>query len=90
MDLTNFLRENWAWAAGLAAAIYSLMFLAEELIASRRKETISLWLMGAENEETWARSFCGFVDALFGARHLSPHCVLRSAAASLIAVCVIW
>lgn len=88
--LPELLQNNWLWAAGLAAGVFALMTLADDLLALERKETIALWLMGVENEETWGRSFCAFMDALFGAKPLSLQCILRSAAASLLAVALIW
>lgn len=88
--LQAFLQTNWGWAAGLAASMLALTLLAGGLLNQERKDEIALWLMGAQTDETWSRSFVSLFDAVFGARHLSLRCFLRSALASLIAVAVIW
>ncbi len=85
-----FLQTNWGWAAGLAASMLALTLLAGGLLNQERKDEISLWLMGAQSEDNWSRSFVSLFDAVFGGRHLSLRCFLRSAAASLIAVAAIW
>ena len=85
----SFLQTNWGWAAGLAASMMGLTALAG-LLNRQRKEEVALWLMGAHTEEGWARSFTTLFDAVFGHRHLSLRCFLRSAIASLVAVVVIW
>ncbi|MEM1274751.1 MAG: tetratricopeptide repeat protein [Pseudomonadota bacterium] len=64
--------------------------LAASVLNQDRKESIALWLMGAQSEETWAKSFTALFDAIFGKNHLSPKCFLRSALASLLAVVLIW
>jgi hypothetical protein len=95
MDCTDpylicLIRANWSWAAGLSAALLGLTALAAMLLAPARKESLALWLMGAESEESWSRSFCALFDAVFGARHLSWRCFWRSTVASLAAVALIW
>ncbi|MBA3324848.1 MAG: hypothetical protein H0T41_06135, partial [Rhodobacteraceae bacterium] len=68
----------------------ALTLLAGGLLNQERKDEIALWLMGAQTEESWSRSFNTLFDAVFGARHLSLRCFLSSAVASLIAVTAIW
>ena len=80
---------DWGWALGLAGSMMGLTALAGLLNLARREE-LSLWLMGALDETSWSKSFIGLFDAVFGHRHLSLKCFLRSALASLIAVVVIW
>ena len=88
--LEIFLQTNWGWAAGLAASMFVLTMLAGGLLNPARKDEIALWLMGAQSEENWSRSFVSLFDAVFGERHLSLRCLARSAVASLAAVAVIW
>ncbi len=88
--IQTFLATNWGWAAGLAGSMLGLTLLAGKLLNPGIKDSIALWLMGAESEQSWSRSFCALFDAVFGARHLSLKCLWRSALASLVAVVVIW
>ena len=88
--LNDFLQTNWGWAAGLAASMLGLTALAAGLLNPARKDEIALWLMGAHTDETWARSFTALFDAVFGSRHLSLNCFVRSTIASLVAVAIIW
>ena len=55
--LELFLQTNWGWAAGLAGWTLALTALAHTLLKPDRQDTIALWLMGAQSEENWSRSF---------------------------------
>ncbi|MEM9012377.1 MAG: tetratricopeptide repeat protein [Pseudomonadota bacterium] len=85
-----FFQANWGWAAGIAASMFGLTLFAGRLLHPTSRDEIALWLMGAQTEEGWSRSFISLFDAVFGERHLSWKCFVRSAIASLIAVAVIW
>ncbi|WP_147125378.1 sel1 repeat family protein [Shimia ponticola] len=89
-DLQTFLATNWIWAATAAGTFGVLTKLADKLLKADQKETIALWLMGADSEENWARSFCALFDSVFGPNHLSMRCVLTSCVASLVAMVGIW
>ncbi|MEM9320922.1 MAG: tetratricopeptide repeat protein [Pseudomonadota bacterium] len=67
-----------------------LTAFAAGILNKDRKDSIALWLMGAQSEENWAKSFTALFDAVFGENHLSLKCFLRSAIASLLAVVLIW
>ena len=86
----SFWEANWSWAGGLAASMLGLTLLANSLLNPARKDEIALWLMGAQSDETWARTFTSLFDAVFGERHFSMNCFIRSAIASLLAVALIW
>ena len=88
--LGGFFQTNWGWAAGLAGSMLGLTLLAGSLLSPQRKDEIALWLMGAHSQESWSRSFVSLFDAVFGERHFSLRCMLRSTVASLIAVVLIW
>ncbi|MEM9910243.1 MAG: hypothetical protein AAF922_05610 [Pseudomonadota bacterium] len=87
-EAATFLQSNWAWASGLGAAMLSLTWIGV-LLNPARRDDLALWLLGAHTE-TWHPSFTRLFDAVFGAHHLSFRCFLRSALASLLAVCLIW
>ena len=81
---------SWVSAAGLAASMLALTLFAGKLLNPDRKDDIALWLMGGTTEESWSRSFTSLFDAVFGKKHWSMRCVIRSSIASLIAVVLIW
>ncbi|WP_171182137.1 hypothetical protein, partial [Ruegeria sp. HKCCD8929] len=87
--LIAYLAENWTWALGLGASMFGLTVYAG-LLNPARKEDLALWLMGAQTEEGWSRSFISLFDAVFGSNHFSIRCFVRSTIATLIAVIVIW
>ncbi|MEO1471105.1 MAG: hypothetical protein AAFV86_18825, partial [Pseudomonadota bacterium] len=89
-DFIAYLDTHWGVAAAVAAAMAGLTFAAGSLLHPDRRAAIGLWLAGAESEETWSKTFVSLFDAVFGARHLSLKCFVRSAIASLIAVAGIW
>jgi len=60
----TLLQTNWGWATGLAASMLALTLLAGGLLNPGRKDDIALWLMGAQSEETWARTFATLFDAI--------------------------
>ena len=88
--IQNFFQTNWSMAAGLAGAMVALTAFASSILAQDRKDSVALWLMGAQSEENWAKSFVALFDAVFGENHLSSRCMIRSVIASLVAVFVIW
>jgi hypothetical protein len=87
--LLEYLAENWTWALGLAGSMFALTALAS-MLHPERKQDVADWLKGAHGEDGWAKSFIRLFDSVFGEHHLSLKCFLRSIAASLIAVVVIW
>ncbi|MFG5384057.1 SEL1-like repeat protein [Yoonia sp. R2-816] len=74
---------------GLATFMFGLTSLAS-LLNQDRRDDVALWLMGAHSETRWSDSFIGLFDAVFGQNHFSVRCFLRSVAATLIAVVLIW
>lgn len=88
--IATFLESNWGWAFSLGVAMFGLTLFAGTLLTERRRDEIALWLMGAVGEESWSRSFTSLFDAVFGERHLSLRCIVRSSLASLCAVLLIW
>ena len=75
----------WGYGLGIAASFYGgILFFGGHLKQSA-KDDLSLWLMGAY-ETTWTHHFCVLFDAVFGERHLSIRCFLRSSLASIVTV----
>ena len=85
-----FIRDNSYWTAQLAAGLVAITLLAGGLLNQARKDEIALWLMGAQSERNWAKSFTTLFDALFGERHFTWRCFLTSTVVSLAAVLLIW
>lgn len=61
----------------------------KEHLAKDAKETLTLWLWG-EYESTWSRHFCNLFDTVFGSKHLSWQCFIRSSIASMLAVSLLY
>lgn len=76
--LSAFLQSNWGWVTGLAASIAGVTALAATILNQDRKETIALWLMGAQPEETWARSFTAMRSLARGICRSGASCAPRS------------
>ena len=73
----------------ITGSIYGgLRFLGRHA-SSDKRDTLALWLMGA-NEDRWPRQFCEYFDRFFGERHLSWHCFYRSALISIIGVLLFY
>ena len=88
--IASFFETNWGWATGLSAAMLGLTAFAASILNQDRKDSLALWLMGAQPEENWAKSFTALFDAVFGENHLSLRCFGISAIASMLAVVLIW
>lgn len=86
----GFFQSNWGPATVLAASVLALTLFSGSLLQQDKKDSIALWLMGAQSEESWSRSFVALFDKVFGSRHFSIKCLFRSALFSLIAVVGIW
>lgn len=85
-----FIQSELGWATGIATAMSGLTILAGSLLNQERKDEIALWIMGAPTEQGWSQGFVSLFDAVFGHRHLSLRCFLRSAIASIVAVTLLW
>jgi len=76
----------WVIAFGIAAVIYvSISWFGDRHLSPGAKETLSLWLWG-EFRSTWVQQFCVLFDTVFGERHLSWRCFVRSSLFSVLAV----
>lgn len=87
--MTQFFTLYGGWVVGLAVATYWLINFGGSHVAPARRDDLSLWLMGG-SEQTWSKQFCSLFDGVFGERHLSLQCMMRSAIASLVSVGLIY
>ncbi len=78
-----------AWAFGAAAVFYGAVMFGARHLSDDARARLSLWLQG-DYRSSWAEQFCILFDKVFGERHLSFRCFLRSAIASTAAVYAIW
>jgi len=86
----GFPATYWAFAFALAGAFYAaVQWFGKYHLSQESKDTLTLWLWG-EYESTWSHHFCNLFDAVFGARHLSLKCFLRSSLASVVAVLLLY
>ena len=82
----------WVWVFAVAGIFYGgTRFFGGHLSESVR-DTLRLWLTQRDGEArtNWSRQFCAMFDAVFGARHLSVGCFLRSSVASLAGVLALY
>ena len=90
MEQLGFLATYWPYAFGLAGTFYlAVRWFGNHHLSQESKDTLTLWLWG-EYESTWSHHFCNLFDAVFGARHLSLKCFLRSSLASVVAVLLLY
>ncbi len=88
-NLVQLLTSYWGFALGIAVTFYTSTVFIGKHLAPGPKENLSLWLMGAY-ESTWSHHFCNLFDTVFGQKHLSLKCFIRSSLASLIVVFVLY
>lgn len=78
------------FSGALIASFYKFMTLYERNhMTADSKATLSLWLLGANNN-TWSKQFCDFFDSIFGSRHITLKCLVRSITASIISVITLY
>lgn len=80
-----------AWIA-LMFGVWFLFEKAEESVTPQVRQTVSRWLMKldvAAAVRTWPSSFLRIFDSVFGRRHLSLRCFLRSSLVSLASVTIL-
>jgi hypothetical protein len=91
MELPPLLLYAGSWAA-MTAAIWALFQRAETVLKPEVKTAISQWLRNlnpATAFENWPATFAAVFDRIFGERHLSWRCFLRSCVASFVAVVIV-
>lgn len=78
------------FAFAMASAFYTaVVWFGKNHLSQEAKENLTLWLWG-EYESTWSHHFCNLFDAVFGERHLSFKCFLRSSIASVLTVLLLY
>lgn len=88
-DLPEILTTYGAFALAIAAGFYGGTVWFGKHLAQESKQTLTLWLRG-DYDSTWSHNFCNFFDTVFGERHLSWQCFLRSSLASVGAVVLLY
>ncbi len=79
----------WSFAIAIATSFYIGMVFIGKHLSIEAKKTLSLWLRGSY-ESTWSHHFCDIFDTLFGKRHLSVSCFIRSSVASFLSVLALF
>ena len=86
----GFVATYWGFALTLAGGFYAAVsWFGKHHLSQNSKDTLTLWLWG-EYDSTWSHHFCNLFDAVFGSRHLSWRCFLRSSLASVLAVVLLY
>ena len=79
----------WMWALGIATAFYVNVRWFGAHLSPEIRDTLALWLMGAA-ESSWTRQFCALFDRVFGRRHFTVSCFIRSSIASILTVFALY
>lgn len=80
--------QSWGFALAISLFYFGLTKFALGLLSKSRKETLALFLLGAERN--WASNFCSLFDSVFGGNLISIRFLLSSALISICSVLVIW
>jgi hypothetical protein len=87
-----------ATSIGMGFAVWKFFDTLDGLVQDAQKVKIARWLkvknfesnLAFEQIETWPTTFAGIFDRVFGNRHLSVKCFLRSSLVSLVLSIVAW
>ena len=91
MEVPEVIKYLVAWL-GFGSAVWTLFERAETVIRPEIRTSISRWLQNADLGQavkSWPDSFGKVFDAVFGERHLSLKCFIRSSLASITAVLLV-
>ena len=93
MDSMGIVIASWmaVWVAAVTSCC-KVGKIADDAFSGDTKRQVSRWLSNAQPEHVlfgWANVFAFSFDAVFGIRHFSVKCFLRSAIASIVTV-LIW
>jgi hypothetical protein len=72
--------------------VHFVFATADRALSAEAKLSIARWLQGLDpvgRIRNWPTSFAAFFDSVFGSKHLSIQCLLRSTAASFVATAVL-
>ena len=84
-----FFATYLAFILTTAGSVYGATIWIGSHLSPESKNSLTLWL-GGEYESSWSHHFCNLFDAVFGKKHLSWHCFIRSSLASVIAVLILY
>ncbi len=87
--IVSNLADEWFLALWVGGAMFSATLLLVRIASPNVRETITLRLMGVE-EERWSDSVCSLFDGFFGRNHLSLRCIFLSVIMSLTTVTALW
>ena len=81
-------------AAGgvLAGIVWKFFERVEAVLTDQTKLEIAVWLLGVkvgDKVEPWPKTFVTVFDRVFGTKHLSWKCLLRSCVASLVSIGIV-
>lgn len=88
----GFVPGYWATLIGVAVSALALFFFADRDVAGHRKALVARWLLPTANgaKVSSASAFLSLFEAVFGQKHLTRKCFLRSALASCVVVLAIY
>jgi hypothetical protein len=91
MQLPFFLVNVVGWL-GFVGAIWALFKMADEALSSEAKNRFAKWLLRVDSKAAlgWPEFFADLFDSVFGTRHWSLRCFLRSSIASVVFVMLLF
>src|SRR5690242_11503932 len=88
--LENIEIPYWATSFAIACSFYAMAgWFGSRHLSQRAKEEVTAWLKG-EYKSTWIIQFCKLFDSVFGAKHLSIQCFIRSSIASIFSIILLY
>jgi len=79
----------FTFSLAIAAFFYTSITWLGSHLSQDYKDNISLWLFG-EYDSTWASKYCRAFDQVFGIRHFSIKCFIRSCLVSILSVSIFY
>ena len=76
--------------AGVATLLLMLTASGINLLKPNVRDSIALWLMGAQDERSWSHTFCTIFDVIFSEKHFSFRCFILSSFCSIATVLLLW
>jgi len=88
-DSLEFPTNYWLFAFVIASTLYTSMIFIEKHLSGDAKAHLGLWAEG-EYSSDWHVKFNKFFDFVFGEKHVSFKCFIRSACVSIITCYVLY
>lgn len=92
MELPPLLIYSASWVT-LSGGLWALFERAEKSMSDQGKQATTNWLKSistTDNSSSWSESFASAFDSIFGNKHFSRSCFIRSSIASYISLTIVF